>query len=342
MHGSIIDSGLPAQCFRLPALSLILSALLVLPACGQQPPADNDTVTASPASAAVQADQVGFMLWTAAELAQRNARLGTTIREDGSSRETLADYVTGSGSHRFRFIRRDRDGLPEQHDNIEDYVFIQSGGGTLLVGGEMLGRNGDLGTAIEGGTRYAVGAGDVLRIPAGIPHAYLVGEEGHITYVLTRVPAFRGEVVQNPDGQAPLLEPPGFGLWRAAELAQRNEAIVQRMRTDGSSRETLADYGVGGNSHRIRFIRRDRDGWPERHEDIIDVVMVQSGRGTVLVGGEMVGGSNVPGTVINGGARAAVAAGDVLHIPARLPHAYLADQDSHITYVLLRVPAVGD
>ncbi|GIT63846.1 MAG: hypothetical protein Ct9H300mP22_2460 [Gammaproteobacteria bacterium] len=30
---------------------------------------------------------------------------------DGSSRETLADYVTPNGSHRFRYIRRDRDGF---------------------------------------------------------------------------------------------------------------------------------------------------------------------------------------------------------------------------------------
>lgn len=322
-----------------PLPALTLGAALLLVACGPQSPAGTADATTLPDS---PANQPGFISWSASELEQRNARLGTTIRDDGSSRETLADYETPMRSHRFRFIRRDRDGLPELHDDIEDYVFIQSGQGSILVGGEMLGRNGDIGTAINGGTRYAVGAGDVLRIPAGIPHAYLVGDEEHITYVLVRVPAFRGTVVENPDGQAPALEPPGFGLWRAAELASRNEAIVANMRTDGSSRETLADYGAGGNSHRIRFIRRDRDGWPELHDDIIDVVFVQSGQGTVLVGGDMVGESNVPGTVINGGSRYPVAAGDVLHIPARLPHAYLTSQGEHITYVLLRVPAVDD
>jgi mannose-6-phosphate isomerase-like protein (cupin superfamily) len=114
------------------------------------------------------------------------------------------------------------------------------------------------------------------------------------------------------------------------------------MRSDGSSRETLADYGAGGSSHRLRFIRRDRDGWPELHDNIIDVVFVQSGQGTVLVGGEMIGQSNVPGSEINGGSRFPVAAGDVLHIPARTPHAYLTIQGDHITYVLLRVPAFED
>jgi quercetin dioxygenase-like cupin family protein len=327
---------------RLRFLSKKLSALLfgmacLLQACGQPPSPDTQDVSRS-ANAGIE--QPEFILWSASDLAQRNARLGATIGEDGSSRETLADYETPMRSHRFRFIRRDRDGLPEQHDAIEDYVYIQSGQGAILVGGEMLGRNGDIGTAINGGVRYRVGAGDVLRIPAGIPHSYLVDEGQHITYVLVRVPAFRGTVVQIPDGLAPVLDPPGFGLWRAAELQRRNEAIVARMRSDGSSRETLADYGVGGNSHRIRFLRRDRDGWPELHDDIIDVVFVQSGKGSVLVGGEMVGESNVPGTIINGGLRFPVAAGDVLHIPARIPHAYLTSEGGHITYVLLRVPAL--
>ena len=339
MSDSVICSNVFVRGIKLAVFAIVTGTAILLQACGQPSPTDAET---GMSSATAQAEQPGFILWSASELAQRNAQLGTTIREDGSSRETLADYETPMRSHRFRFIRRDRDGLPEQHDNIEDYVYIQSGQGAILVGGEMSGRTGDIGTAINGGTRYPVGAGDVLRIPAGIPHAYLVGDGGHITYVLVRVPAFRGTVVENPDGQAPVLDPPGFGLWRAAELQQRNEAIVARMRTDGSSRETLADYGSGGGSHRLRFIRRDRDGWPELHDDIIDVVFIQSGQGTVLVGGEMTGESNVPGSVINGGSRYSVAAGDVLHIPAKMPHAYLTTQGDHITYVLVRVPAVED
>ena len=322
---------------RLWAVALLISSTFLLQACSQT----SSSGIGAGAGFAIETDPPGFVLWTELELSQRNSQLGRTIRPDGSSRETLADYVTPAGSHRFRFIRRDRDGLPEQHDNIEDYVYIQSGQGTIQVGGQMLGRRGDLGTEIVGGSRYAVGAGDVLRIPAGIPHAYLVGDAGHITYVLVRVPAFRGTVVAEPDGQAPVVDPPGFGLWRAAELEQRNSVLGSRIRTDGSARETLADYGVGGNSHRIRFLRRNRDGWPEMHEDIIDVVFVQSGSGAVHVGGELIGQSNVPGSSINGGVRYPVAAGDVLHIPAKIPHAYLVDEGEHITYVLLRVPAIA-
>ena len=106
----------------------------------------------------LQADP-GFVMWSVSELEGRNKALGAGVGPDGSARETLADYGSPSGSHWFRFIRRDRDGRPEQHDNIDDVVYIQSGEGTLLVGGEMLDRPGDLGTSITGGWRYPVAAG---------------------------------------------------------------------------------------------------------------------------------------------------------------------------------------
>jgi mannose-6-phosphate isomerase-like protein (cupin superfamily) len=70
---------------------------------------------------------------------------------------------------------------------------VRSGEGAVLVGGDMVNRTGSLGTAIAGGTRHPVRAGDMLHIPAGTPHGYLVPDGGHITYVLVRVPAFLEE-----------------------------------------------------------------------------------------------------------------------------------------------------
>lgn len=139
-----------------------------------------------------QSNRPGFQLWSALELEQRSAQLGRTIRAEGSSRETLADYLTPERSHRFRFIRRDQHGLPEQHDNIEDYVYIHSGNGTILVGGEMAGESNVPGAEISGGSLYPIHpicAGDKVHIPAGMPHADMPSQDGHITYVLLRVPA---------------------------------------------------------------------------------------------------------------------------------------------------------
>jgi len=96
------------------AIRLLVAALLTVPALAADPP--------------------DFRLWKAAELARRDAALSKKVGPDHSSRETLADF----GDHRVRFLYRDADGFPEQHDNIVDLVFVQSGEGTLQLGGTVI------------------------------------------------------------------------------------------------------------------------------------------------------------------------------------------------------------
>ena len=294
-------------------------------------------------AAVLQASSPGFVMWSTAELDRRDTALSERMGSDHSARETLADYGNPSGAHRFRFIHRDADGIPEQHANIEDVVLIKSGEATLEVGGELVRRTGDdgefRGDGIEGGTRYAVGAGDIMRIPADTPHRYLVPAGGHVTYLLVRVPAFVGEYVARADAPVLTFDPPGFVLWRSVELDGRDAALSERVGPDHSSRETLADFGNPSGGHRFRFIHRDADGVPEIHDEIIDVVFVWSGAATLLVGGDMLNRTGSRGTGIAGGMRHPVAAGDVLHIPARTPHGYLVPEGGHVTYVLVRVPA---
>ena len=291
----------------------------------------------------LQAQRAGFALWSASALAERDVALSRGIGQDGSARETLLDYGSPPGAYRFRMIRRDSDGIPEIHDDGLDVVFIRSGEGTLVVGGEMIDRSGSTGTSISGGTRYQLGPRDVIHIPAATPHRYLVPERGHITYVLVRVPAFTGEVVTLDNAPVLDFDPPGFAMWKASELQQRDVALSTRVGRDHSARETLADYGNPAGAHRFRFIHRDADGIPEIHSGVIDVVYIQSGEGTLLVGGEMLDRDGSLGSGIEGGMRYSVSAGDMLHIPRETPHGYLVPDGGHITYVLVRVPAfLGD
>jgi len=136
------------------------------------------------------ADPAGFALWKASDLKGHDAELSKHVAADHSSRETLADY----GDHRFRMLYRDADGNPEQHDAIVDIVMVQSGAGTLVMGGTMVGKRSTnagewLGTRLDGGDRHPLGPGDIVHIPAGIPHSFLVTPGGHITYVLLKIPA---------------------------------------------------------------------------------------------------------------------------------------------------------
>ena len=146
---------------------------------------------ASVAAPLFAAEPPGFAIWKSSELGRRDAALSTKVGPDHSARETLGDY----GDHRFRLLYRDADGLPEQHDNIVDVVIVQTGEGTLLVGGKMINAKAGsgvgeyLGSGIDGGERHSLGPGDVVHIPARIPHSFLVPNGKHITYVLVKFPA---------------------------------------------------------------------------------------------------------------------------------------------------------
>jgi mannose-6-phosphate isomerase-like protein (cupin superfamily) len=137
------------------------------------------------------ADPPRLAVWRAAELTQRGTELAKHAGPDHSSRETLADF----GRHRFRLLYRDADGAPEQHDQIVDVVIVQSGESTLVVGGTMTGKRASggagefLGTRLDGGERRQIAAGDIVHIPAGIPHAFLVAPGKHVAYVLVKFPA---------------------------------------------------------------------------------------------------------------------------------------------------------
>jgi mannose-6-phosphate isomerase-like protein (cupin superfamily) len=137
------------------------------------------------------AEESSFALWTPAAIAQREAVLRKQVAPDHSSRETLADY----GDHRFRLLYRDADGLPEEHDKIVDVVMVHSGEGALILGGTMSGKKGSaatgeyLGTALTGGEAHPLAAGDIVHVPAGIPHSFRVPAGKHITYVLLKFPA---------------------------------------------------------------------------------------------------------------------------------------------------------
>lgn len=136
-------------------------------------------------------------------------------------------------------------------------------------------------------------------------------------------------------------ELPGFALWTPAELKRRDEALSKKVGPDHSARETLADYG----DHRFRLLYRDADGVPEQHDNIVDVVIVQSGEGALLLGGKMVnpkagsGAGEYLGTGIDGAEQRPLGPGDIVHIPPKVPHSFLVPKGKHITYVLVKFPA---
>jgi len=146
------------------------------------------------------------------------------------------------------------------------------------------------------------------------------------------------EVPVAPAAAEPMAAPT-LNTWNVAELMQRRDALAGNIGEDGSSRETLAEHG----NYRFRHIHRITDGFPEQHADVVDVVIVTSGAGTMVWGGEIVNPRGNPETTIlgdsiTGGQSTPLAAGDVIHIPVDIAHAFLVPEGGHFTYILVKFP----
>jgi mannose-6-phosphate isomerase-like protein (cupin superfamily) len=96
------------------------------------------------------------------------------------------------GDHLLEISHREANGRVELHQTKADVMVIQTGTATLVTGGEVIdpvptGPNEIQGSAIKGGVKHEVGPGDVIEIPAGVPHQFFVAPGTQITYLVVKV-----------------------------------------------------------------------------------------------------------------------------------------------------------
>jgi mannose-6-phosphate isomerase-like protein (cupin superfamily) len=130
--------------------------------------------------------------------------------------------------------------------------------------------------------------------------------------------------------------------WSPAVLLER-AAYLRKMAKlgDGSASETLKEYP----QHCAMLSFRSRDGEVEMHERFADLFFVLAGKATLVTGGVVTGTRMVEpgetrGASIEGGARQALRAGDVAHVPACTPHQMMVRGDDTITCLVLKVQEV--
>jgi mannose-6-phosphate isomerase-like protein (cupin superfamily) len=87
---------------------------------------------------------------------------------------------------------RDSSGVHERHEDFTDIFVIQKGSARLLYGGaadgEKLTAPGEWrGGTIRGGTESEVHPGDIVVIPAGIPHQFLLTPGKRMAYLSFKV-----------------------------------------------------------------------------------------------------------------------------------------------------------
>jgi len=145
-------------------------------------PAEKEFVP--PAKGCKEAAQLDH--WSAAVLLERAAYLRKLATYgDGQASETLKEYP----QHATMLSFRARDGVAELHENFADIFCVLDGRATLVTGGTVVGAHSvgpgeTRGERIEGGLRQELRTGDVVHVPAGVPHQMLVGDRTFSSFVV--------------------------------------------------------------------------------------------------------------------------------------------------------------
>jgi mannose-6-phosphate isomerase-like protein (cupin superfamily) len=127
--------------------------------------------------------------WSPAILLERGAYLRKMATYgDGSASETLKEYP----GHSTMLSFRSRDGDAEVHQDFADLFYVLEGRAVMVTGGTVKGARivapGEMrGVAIEGGTRQEMKAGDLVHVPAGLPHQMLVSGEKTVTCFVVKI-----------------------------------------------------------------------------------------------------------------------------------------------------------
>jgi hypothetical protein len=135
----------------------------------------------------------------------------------------------------------------------------------------------------------------------------------------------------------PAGDPDGFGLWTSAELKGAPKRLGPKISgTPKVASETLAKW----NKHFMMLAYREGDGEAEWHEKHADIFIAETGEATLVYGGKMVnakstGAGEMRGPSISGGMTKKLTPGDVVHIPAQMPHQLLVKKS--FTYTVFKV-----
>jgi len=134
--------------------------------------------------------------------------------------------------------------------------------------------------------------------------------------------------------------PEGVGHWTGAELRGYEKSLAPKINAHKVATLPLAGYG----NHSFMIAHREGSGEAELHETQNDVMVIESGEATLVLGGTVVDPKTtapheIRGPSIRGGEKVRLAAGDVVHIPVKMAHQMLVESGKQITYFVVKINA---
>jgi mannose-6-phosphate isomerase-like protein (cupin superfamily) len=127
--------------------------------------------------------------WTPAVLLERAGYLRKLARAgDGSASETIGEFP----QHKAMLSFRARSGEVEVHEEWADLFLVLAGAATMVVGGTVVGAHAiapgeTRGASIEGGMHQNLRGGDVVHVPAGTPHQFLLSGDKSVTSLVIKI-----------------------------------------------------------------------------------------------------------------------------------------------------------
>jgi mannose-6-phosphate isomerase-like protein (cupin superfamily) len=99
--------------------------------------------------------------------------------------------TSGDEQTQYLLVRRTVSSVPEVHARWDDLVMIRSGDGAIELGDSLVGSKyrapGErVGGTLTKGRQIVVHPGDLVRIPAAVPHAFVVSGPIPLTYLVIK------------------------------------------------------------------------------------------------------------------------------------------------------------
>jgi mannose-6-phosphate isomerase-like protein (cupin superfamily) len=136
----------------------------------------------------------------------------------------------------------------------------------------------------------------------------------------------------------PAGDPEGFHIWKSAELKSIAKTLTPKLNDTYTATQPVP--GIGNYS--FITILRTATAAAELHDTQADVFVVETGEGTLVLGGKLIdekasGPHEVRGSGITGGEERKLAPGDIVSIPAKIPHQIKVDAGKQIAYFIVKV-----
>lgn len=274
------------------------------------------------------AEKPKYGFWTAAQMNELDKKLLSSLDASKGSRVDMM-----STDHSFFMVTHRESNSPsgEVHQKYGDFALVRSGEGGILAGGKLVSSKQsaphELRGKIEGGTLHRLKAGDVYYVPANVPHQTIVEPGKHFRVEMLKV--------ERKEGFDDL---PEFMSWDAALLLSTEKKLKTKMNKDYSAVEDF----IKNDNTQFHMNHKEGSAESEIHEHLAEFQIIRNGEGTMMLGGKVVNAKNtgpgeIRGTALAGATGQPLRAGDLLYIPAGMPHHTIVERTNSQDKLIVKV-----